>query len=109
MARIVVIAGSRDPLAINLADELQRQRPSIQFDRVAAPGPSSGIFESCIYVPSLRESDGMVPDLALAEQALLQSSQLQYKKFILLSSALVYGTGPGRQSLVKEDSAAVGA
>lgn len=103
MTRIAVVAGSGNPLAINLAEELLRQRPAIQFDCIAGPGPSSQVFESCIYLPSLRERDGMVPDLAAAEATLQWIAHLQSKKFVLLSSALVYGTGPGRQSLVTED------
>ncbi|HEY6252965.1 MAG TPA: 1-acyl-sn-glycerol-3-phosphate acyltransferase [Candidatus Angelobacter sp.] len=108
MLRIVVVAGRSNPLANDLAEELRRQRPEIQCDCIPAPQGFSGIFESCVYLPSLRESDGMVPDLTEAESTFHHSSQFQCKKFVVFSSALIYGTGPGRESLVEEEHPTVG-
>ncbi|HWZ44565.1 MAG TPA: 1-acyl-sn-glycerol-3-phosphate acyltransferase [Candidatus Saccharimonadales bacterium] len=45
----------------------------------------------------------MTPDVSEAEEVLRQAAGLQAGKFILLSSALIYGTGPGRQCLVPEE------
>jgi 1-acyl-sn-glycerol-3-phosphate acyltransferase len=50
----------------------------------------------------------MMPDLAEAASVLQQVAASRPKNLVLLSSALIYGTGPGRQSLVSEEYAAVG-
>src|SRR5579864_3226202 len=107
MLRIAVIAGSGNPLATTLAEEVQGQRPAIPCDCIPALSPDSPLYESCVYVPSYA-GNGMVPDLADAEAVFQQSAQLRVKKFVLLSSALIYGTGPGRQSLVGEDAVTTG-
>ena len=50
----------------------------------------------------------MTPDLAEADRVLAQAAGQRAKKMILLSSALVYGTSPGRQSMVAENYAGSG-
>jgi 1-acyl-sn-glycerol-3-phosphate acyltransferase len=45
----------------------------------------------------------MMPDLSQAERVFQQCSNLHLKKLVLLSSALIYGTGPGRLALVTEN------
>lgn len=107
MLRIAVIAGSGNPLAAALADELRRQRPAIPCDCIPALTPDSPLYENYVYVPSYCRN-GMAPDLVHAETIFQQSGQLRSKRFVVLSSALIYGTGPGRQSLVEEDSATDG-
>ncbi|MBZ5521700.1 MAG: 1-acyl-sn-glycerol-3-phosphate acyltransferase [Acidobacteriia bacterium] len=56
-----------------------------------------------VYLASAADQNGMTPDLSEAEEVLRQIAELQAKQFVLISSALIYGTGPGRQSLVTED------
>ena len=56
-----------------------------------------------VYVPSLADRDGMAPDLCEARQVFQQFARVRARKLVLLSSALIYGTGTGRQSLVTED------
>src|SRR5215470_13509354 len=100
MASIAVIARGGNSLAVSLAQTLRLQRPAIQCDCVSIPGPSVARCESCVYIPTLCDRNGMVPDLKEAEAVFQQSAQLPNIKFVLLSSALIYGTGPGRQSMV---------
>lgn len=45
----------------------------------------------------------MVPDLAEADRVFRNIALKASRKVVVLSSALVYGTGPGRQALVNED------
>ncbi len=47
----------------------------------------------------------MIPDLAEAELVFQGLVQRAARRVIVLSSALIYGTGPGRQALVSEDFA----
>lgn len=49
-----------------------------------------------------------MPDLAEAASVLQRVAATRPKNLVLLSSALIYGTGPRRQSLVSEEYAAVG-
>jgi 1-acyl-sn-glycerol-3-phosphate acyltransferase/nucleoside-diphosphate-sugar epimerase len=56
-----------------------------------------------LYIPSLTDADGMIPDLAEAARVFHHLALSGTGKVIVLSSALVYGTGPGRQALVDED------
>src|SRR5260370_17669326 len=48
----------------------------------------------------------MTPDLCEARQVFQQFARLWPHKLILLSSALIYGTGSARQCLVAEDYSA---
>jgi 1-acyl-sn-glycerol-3-phosphate acyltransferase len=57
-------------------------------------------------MPSTADQNGMTPDLSEAEEILQQFAGFNPRQFILVSSALIYGTGPGRQSLVTEDYSA---
>jgi 1-acyl-sn-glycerol-3-phosphate acyltransferase len=61
---------------------------------------------SYIYTPSLTDRAGMMPDVSEAERVFQQSAKLRPRKLVLLSSALIYGIGPGRQGLVGENYAA---
>jgi len=58
-----------------------------------------------IYVPSFTGRDGMTPDLAQAERVFERCAAVLPAKLILLSSALIYGTGTARQGLVDESYA----
>src|SRR5215510_12420998 len=109
MASIAVIARGGNSLALSLTEALRQQNPLTQFDLVSPGSSVSRACDSAVYVPSLPDRNGMLPDLAEAERFVQQSAQLEGKKLAVISSALIYGTGPGRQSLVAEDySAATG-
>jgi 1-acyl-sn-glycerol-3-phosphate acyltransferase/nucleoside-diphosphate-sugar epimerase len=56
-----------------------------------------------LYVPSLTDEEGMTPDLVEASRVFHHLALSGSGKTIVLSSALVYGTSPGRQALVNED------
>ncbi|MBZ5507127.1 MAG: 1-acyl-sn-glycerol-3-phosphate acyltransferase [Acidobacteriia bacterium] len=58
---------------------------------------------SYLYVPSLIGTDAMAPDLAEAERVFRNLALQRSRKIIVLSSALIYGTGASRQALVSED------
>jgi 1-acyl-sn-glycerol-3-phosphate acyltransferase/nucleoside-diphosphate-sugar epimerase len=60
---------------------------------------------TCIYVPSPAGREGMAPDLPQAERVFEHCAALRPRKLILLSSALIYGTGTARQGLVDESYA----
>ena len=68
-----------------------------------AAGTAAEPETACVYVPALAGRDSMMPDWAEAARALEYAASLSPKKLVLLSSALVYGISPGRQSLVTED------
>jgi hypothetical protein len=59
-----------------------------------------------VYVPTPGDRDGMTPDLGEANRLFQGLRELQTRKLIVLSSALIYGTGPGRQALVDEEYSA---
>jgi 1-acyl-sn-glycerol-3-phosphate acyltransferase len=55
-----------------------------------------------LYVPSLADREGMIPDLVEAEQVFRSLAPITEGKIVVLSSALIYGTGPGRIAMVNE-------
>ena len=57
----------------------------------------------CIYIPTFLDRDGLTPDLLESENLFRCLAKSGNFKFVLLSSALVYGIGPGRQSFATED------
>jgi len=103
MARIAVIARGGNSLAINLTDALRRQRPGTQFNLLFPGSSISDPVDGAVYLPTSCDRNGMLPDLAEAESLIRQSSQLEDKKLVVISSALIYGAGPSRQSLVGEN------
>ena len=60
-------------------------------------------LEGCVYIPRFADHDDLTPDLSEAEHLFEYLAKLDQFKFVLLSSALVYGTGPGRQSFATEE------
>jgi len=103
MASIAVIARGGNLLAIHLTDALRRQRPGTQFSLVSPGFTASDYPGGAIYVPTLSDRNGMFPDLGEVQAVVQQSPRLEGKKLVVISSALIYGTGPSRQSLVTED------
>src|SRR5712691_4676408 len=113
MARIALIAQAGNAWARALLQSLRWARPTHEYDLAEVASFCSGAAEhdselSCIYIPSLTDKEGTMPDLPEAEQVFQQSARIRPKNFILLSSALIYGTGPGRKSRVTEDYSARG-
>jgi 1-acyl-sn-glycerol-3-phosphate acyltransferase len=101
-----IIAAANTPLATKLTNALERQQPdwtwrlldSAQFNRFAFPSTTS-----VILIPPVLASDGMTPHLPQAQPLLEQAASHFSGPLVLISSALVYGTGPNRQALVHED------
>jgi len=58
---------------------------------------------SYLFVPPFGDHEGTIPDLGEAEAALRHLGTPQNGNVVLVSSALIYGTGPGRQALARED------
>src|SRR5579864_442965 len=58
---------------------------------------------ACVYVPPFSDHEGTTPDLHDAEAAFQQLAGIQNAVVVLISSALIYGIGPGRQTFAKED------
>lgn len=102
MSEIELIASSGNPLAISLLHAL-RQATTPDAVTVRTPEDAGDDLANFLYVPGAADRDGMSPDLSEAQRVFKQRARVGDKRFILLSSALIYGTGPARQSMVKED------
>lgn len=57
----------------------------------------------CVYAPAFADGYGTTPDLREAERVFRRLAELRSGTLILISSALIYGIGPGRQAFAKED------
>jgi 1-acyl-sn-glycerol-3-phosphate acyltransferase/nucleoside-diphosphate-sugar epimerase len=107
MPRLSLIARDDNSLATGLAAAISRSSPISLLSPAATrvfpvpPGVDNS-QTSWIYLPTARGSDGMTPDLDEAELVFQQAARAEMRKFILLSSALIYGTGRGRRALVTE-------
>ena len=112
MPRIMLVGRRDNVLAEALWESLQEAGSSNHLTRsepgsVANSDPTDpGI--TYVYVPGTGDRDGMTPDLAEAERLFERLSQLGAGSFVLVSSALIYGTGPERQAFVEEDYSAPG-
>jgi len=100
-SKIELIAGSGNSLAASL---LQALRQATNPDRVSLRSPEDSVsaHANFVYLPSAANRDGMTPDLAEAHRIFQQYGRARGNRFILLSSALIYGTGPSRLSMVGE-------
>jgi 1-acyl-sn-glycerol-3-phosphate acyltransferase len=111
MAKITLVGSNRNSLVNALWDALHEIDGAHEF---ILAEPDHGVPREAVnadmmylYVPTPADRDGMTPDLREAER-LFARIQPQTRKFVVISSALVYGTGPGRQALVDEDYSAPG-
>src|SRR5256885_1044871 len=68
-----------------------------------AQASQDGLKSRCLYVPAFSSDEGSTPDLSQAEAIFQQLAQLKSGALVLISSAMVYGVGPGRQAFVQED------
>lgn len=85
------------------SDELTRCEPD---DLPTSDPLNPGI--TYVYVPGTDDRDGMTSDLREAERLFERLAQLRTATLVLISSALIYGTGPGRRALVEEEYSAPG-
>jgi 1-acyl-sn-glycerol-3-phosphate acyltransferase len=105
LPQMTILAATNDPFALRLLDELRRIQPEcrcVAAGNVAFSEISAGAT-ICIYVPSLTSRAGTRPNLEEAKAVFDRAAHGAGRHFVLLSSALIYGTGPGRRGLVDED------
>ena len=107
MAKIAIIAAAGNSWARSVLDALQQRRgPEYSFADVAAFGnnPDTNTLEAGgVYIASFIDRDGLMPDLVEAKNLFGCLGKLGSFKFVLLSSALIYGIGPGRQCFATEE------
>ena len=103
MAKITLIAGRENPLAKALLDSMQAEGHKISVADANLLNPEDvADSEALVYLPRASGRDGMTPDLREAEDVFRAAALMSPHKFVLLSSAMVYGIGPGRQAWVDE-------
>src|SRR5437764_1679845 len=104
--KIILISGLQS-LTTDLSRALGEARLLSPEDFCALP--ATGHPEAtCVYLPASADHDGMRPDQDEAQRVFQHAAQAGGRQFILLSSALIYGIGPGRQALVNENYSAPG-
>src|SRR6266700_8327794 len=111
MARIALLADKNNDFAEELLAALRKSRLGHEYQFFDAGNfgelaKATDFGDCCVYTPSLVGRDGMVPNLAEVAQLFKRSTGLKSKKFLLISSALIYGTGCGRQAMATEDYSA---
>jgi 1-acyl-sn-glycerol-3-phosphate acyltransferase/nucleoside-diphosphate-sugar epimerase len=107
IAKIAVISSHNNILADNLLLALRQLQFADECLKVDASDAANGIEQlvpgtSCIYLPSLADRGGMRPDLQEARRVFQQSPAFKCGRLVLISSALIYGTGANRSGLVNE-------
>ncbi|MGC2695755.1 MAG: 1-acyl-sn-glycerol-3-phosphate acyltransferase [Candidatus Angelobacter sp.] len=104
---LAILSAKNNSLTTSLLNEFFRLRPEwrcfLLDDGDNAPADLDGAVTSCIFVPSLTTRDCLSPDLGEARRLFETTSLRQVQQFVLISSALIYGTGPGRQGFVTEN------
>jgi 1-acyl-sn-glycerol-3-phosphate acyltransferase len=104
VSRVDLIASNTNPLAASLLQALRLTSSDAGYAiDLRLPEDSVEAYETSVYIPNTPDGDGMTPDLSEAQHVFQQRAGVQGRRFILLSSALIYGTGPSRQSMVHED------
>src|SRR5258708_8574420 len=108
MAKIALIAHDGNTWARTLLQALRRAGSAHESNLIDVADFCAGAADrhseqSCIYIPSLTDKEGMLPDLIEAKQVFQQSARIRPGKFILLSTALIYATGPARKCMVSGD------
>jgi len=110
MAKILLLADKGEVFTHKLLTALRQTKATHEYHLIDAGRIHelcSGARQPscCVYLPSRIGHDGMLPNLIEARQALKQVAQSTIPKVVLISSALVYGTGCARQSLATEEYA----
>ena len=115
MARVLVI-DDRDSIAELIVNYLS-DSPVVELCQ-RSPQPEDGYgghlsggyagllkalgFDTVVYSPRQCSGKGMAPDLADAEEVFQQCVRAGIKKFVLLSSAMIYGPSPHNQGFIPE-------
>jgi 1-acyl-sn-glycerol-3-phosphate acyltransferase/nucleoside-diphosphate-sugar epimerase len=102
MTKLVLIAHSRQPLAGELQRLLDGPR-LIDPDGFCSSHDAVGAEAGYIYLPGTVGADGVTADEGEAQRVFQRATRSGGRQFVLLSSALIYGIGPGRQPLVTEN------
>jgi 1-acyl-sn-glycerol-3-phosphate acyltransferase/nucleoside-diphosphate-sugar epimerase len=105
--KIHLISDPAEPLANHLLHALGEAR-FLTPPEFCAGIAAAGAETNYVYLPNPADSDGMVPNLAEAQHVLQSAQSVKIRRFLLISSALIYGTGPGRRPLVEEGYAVPG-
>lgn len=108
MVRTAIIGAGDNDWAISVFNALLQQSPSQYYFaelRSFCAKAKRNQQAACVYVPAFADSDGLMPDLTEAQALFRCLAKLDGSAVVLLSSALIYGTGPGRQSFATEEYA----
>ena len=101
MTRIVLIADLHQPIAQDLRSFLNDVQ-WVNAEDFCSSKPVADGEANYVYLPATADADGMTPDPGKAERVFQRAALSGGRQFVLLSSALIYGIGPGRQPLVNE-------
>jgi 1-acyl-sn-glycerol-3-phosphate acyltransferase len=103
---LAIMSAKNNSLATGLLNQFSGLRPEwrcfLLNDGDKDRADLDGAATSCIFVPSFTTRDRLSPDLSEASRLFESTSLRQVTQFVLISSALVYGTGPGRHGLATE-------
>ena len=104
---LAILSSKNNSFAQSLMNELCQLQPAWHCDLLdGSNAPFVTIADnattSFVYIPSTTR-DGMRPDLNEAKRTLDRTPFPRGSQLVLLSSALIYGTGPGRPGLVSEE------
>ncbi len=98
MTPTILINREDDFLTKQLAHELSGSRLVPPRDV-----PDTGTNGVYVYLPYSSDRDGMIPDLDEACHVFQSAAERKCRHFILISSALIYGTGPNRLPFADEN------
>jgi len=104
--KIAIIGAAENTWASTVFNALrQRATNGLYFEELQhfCGAESRANLEGCVYIPRFADQDGLTPDLLEAGNLFRFLAKFDQFRFVLLSSALVYGTGPGRQSFATEE------
>lgn len=108
MTPVNLIAAPNNPLAVQLYLTLTKEFATHSWcplgtHVLTTQGWTWDGVTSCVYVPSLADRHGSVPDIEEADSVLEKIRLGGFNKVVLISSALIYGASWGRQALALED------
>lgn len=110
MAKIAIIEGSDNHWAETIfaaLGKLNRNEYYFASTQEFLNQAARNSFQSrALYVPVLAGREGIVPDLVHAQTVFQQLALIKSGILFLLSSALIYGIGPGRQAHATEEYSA---
>lgn len=101
MTKIFLIADSDQSVARDLWGLLNNTR-LVDAGDFCSSAHAVGLETNYVYLPATADADGMTPVHGKAERVFQRAALSGGRQFVLLSSALIYGTGAGRQPLVNE-------